>query len=152
MPIYQIDGIKPVISPRAFVHPTAVVIGDVIIEDNCYIGPCAVLRGDFGPIRVKRNANLQDTCVMHGFPGIVTLIEEYGHVGHGAVVHGCIIGKNVLVGMNAVIMDESVIGAGSIVGAMSFVKAKVTFPERSLIVGSPAKVIRGVSEDELKWK
>ena len=89
---------------------------------------------------------------MHGFPGIVTLVEEYGHVGHGAVVHGCIIGKNVLVGMNAVIMDESVIGAGSIVGAMSFVKAEAAFPERSLIVGSPAKVIREVSEDELKWK
>lgn len=152
MPIYQIDGIKPVVSPLAFVHPTAVLIGDVIIEDNCYIGPCAVLRGDFGQIIVKKNANLQDTCVMHGFPGVVTSIEEFGHVGHGAVLHGCIVGKNALVGMNAVIMDESVIGEGSIVGAMSFVKAEVVFPARSLILGSPAKVVREVSPEELKWK
>jgi phenylacetic acid degradation protein len=152
MPIYQIDGVVPVVSPLAFVHPTAVVIGDVIIEANCYIGPCAVLRGDFGPIRVKKNANLQDTCVMHGYPNVVTSIEEFGHVGHGAILHGCIVGKDALVGMNAVVMDESVIGEGSIVGAMSFVKAEVVFPERSLIVGSPAKVIRKVSAEELKWK
>jgi phenylacetic acid degradation protein len=89
---------------------------------------------------------------MHGYPDVVTSIEEFGHVGHGAVLHGCIVGKDALIGMNTVVMDESVIGEGSIVGAMSFVKAGVVFPEQSLIVGSPAKVIRKVSAEELKWK
>ena len=152
MPSYEIDGIRPVVNPSSYVHPTAVLIGDVIIGSHCYIGPCAVLRGDFGPIRIEDNANLQDTCVMHGFPGIDTRIKEYGHIGHGAILHGCTIGENSMVGMNAVIMDETLIDKESIVGAMAFVKSQLTFPPRSLIVGSPAKIIREVSDDELKWK
>ncbi len=152
MPSYEIDGIRPVVRPNTYVHPTAVLIGDVIIDEGCYIGPCAVLRGDFGPIRIQTNANLQDTCVMHGFPNITTLVEEYGHIGHGAILHGCRIGKNALIGMNAVIMDEAEIGENCIVGAMAFVKGENKFAARSLIVGSPAKVIRELSEKEINWK
>ena len=152
MPSYEIDGIRPVVDPGAYVHPTAVLIGDVIIATGCYIGPCAVLRGDFGPIRIHQQANLQDTCVMHGFPGIDTIIEEHGHIGHGAVLHGCIIRKHALVGMNSVIMDEAEIGESSIVGAMAFVKGETKFPPKSLIVGSPAKILRTLSDKEIAWK
>ena len=121
--IYELDGIRPVIDPSAFVHPEAVVIGDVIISAGCYIAPGAVLRGDFGRITVHKGANVQDNCVMHGFPGTGTVIEENGHVGHGAVIHGAVIERNALIGMNAVINDEAVIGSENIVAAMAFIRA-----------------------------
>lgn len=150
--VFAIDGIVPVVDPTAYVHPSAVLIGDVIIGPNCYVGPCASLRGDFGRLVLEAGANLQDTCVMHGFPGKDTVVEENGHIGHGAVLHGCRIGRNALVGMNAVLMDNVVIGENSIVAACSFVKAGVEIPPRSLVAGMPAKVVRAVSDDELAWK
>jgi len=150
--VYAIDGIVPVIHPTAFVHPTAVLIGDVIIGPECYVGPCASLRGDFGRLILEMGANVQDTCVMHGFPGTDTVVETNGHIGHGAVLHGCRIGKNALVGMNAVIMDNAVIGEESIVAACAFVKAGVEIPPRSLVAGMPARVVRQVSDQEIAWK
>jgi len=150
--VYAIDGIVPVVDPSAFVHPTAVLIGDVIIGPDCYVGPCASLRGDFGRLILERGANLQDTCVMHGFPGTDTVVEEDGHIGHGAVLHGCRIGRNALIGMNAVIMDNAVIGESSIVAACAFVKAGVEIPPRSLAAGMPAKVLRSLSDEEIAWK
>ncbi|WP_417594459.1 phenylacetic acid degradation protein PaaY [Oceanospirillum sp.] len=150
--VYSIDGIVPVVDPTAFVHPTAVLIGDVIIGPNCYIGPNACLRGDFGRLVIKSGANVQDTCVMHGFPGTDTIIEENGHIGHGAVLHGCHIGKNALVGMNAVIMDNARIGESSIIAACAFVKADFECPPRTLMAGTPAKVIRELSDKEIAWK
>ena len=83
--VYAIDGLTPVVHPDAYVHPSAVLIGDVIIGARCYIGPCACLRGDFGRLILHDGANVQDTCVLHGFPGADTVIEEDGHIGHGAV-------------------------------------------------------------------
>ena len=103
--IYSIDGIIPVIHETAFVHPTAVIIGDVIIGPGVYVGPLASLRGDYGRIIMKEGSNIQDTCVIHGDGRQDTIVEEDGHIGHGAVIHGCVIGRNVLVGMNAVVMD-----------------------------------------------
>jgi phenylacetic acid degradation protein len=150
--VYAIDGLVPVIHPSAFVHPSAVLIGDVIVGPDCYVGPCASLRGDFGRLILECGANLQDTCVMHGFPGTDTVVEEDGHIGHGAVLHGCRIGRNALVGMNAVIMDNVVIGEESIVAACAFVRAGVAIPPRSLVAGMPAKVVRQVSDEELAWK
>ncbi len=150
--VYSIDGIVPVVDPTAYVHPTAVLIGDVIIGPNCYIGPNACLRGDFGRLVIKKGANVQDTCVMHGFPGTDTIIEEDGHIGHGAVLHGCHIGKNALVGMNAVIMDNARIGESSIIAACAFVKADFECPPRTLMAGTPAKVIRELSDKEIAWK
>jgi phenylacetic acid degradation protein len=150
--VYAIDGIVPVVDPTAFVHPSAVLIGDVIVGPGCYVGPCASLRGDFGRLILERGANLQDTCVMHGFPGTDTVVEEDGHIGHGAVLHGCRIGRNALVGMNAVIMDNAVIGESSIVAASAFVKAGAEIPPRSLAAGMPAKVIRALSDEEIAWK
>ncbi len=152
MQVYSIDGVTPVIDPSAYVHPTAVLIGDVIVGPRCYVGPNAVLRGDFGRLILKAGANLQDTCVMHGFPGTDTVVEKDGHIGHGAVLHGCHIGRNSLVGMNTVIMDGASIGEESIVAACAFVKAKFTCPPRSMLVGSPARILREVSEQEVAWK
>ncbi|WP_116366064.1 phenylacetic acid degradation protein PaaY [Parahaliea mediterranea] len=152
MPVYRIDGITPVVDPTAYVHETAVLIGDAIVGPGCYVGPHAVMRGDFGRLILEGGANLQDTCVMHGFPGTDTVVEENGHIGHGAVLHGCRIGRNSLVGMNAVVMDGAVIGAESIVAACAFVKARFECAERSMLVGSPAKLLRQVSDDELAWK
>ena len=150
--VYAIDGIVPVVDPTAYVHPSAVLIGDVIVGPDCYVGPCACLRGDFGRLILERGSNLQDTCVMHGFPGTDTVVEEDGHIGHGAVLHGCRVGRNALVGMNAVIMDNAVIGESSIVAAAAFVKAGVEIPPRMLVAGMPAKAIRPLSDEEIRWK
>ncbi len=150
--VYAIDGVTPVVHPSAFVHPTAVLIGDVIVGPRCYVGPVASLRGDFGRLILGEGANLQDTCVMHGFPGTDTVVEENGHVGHGAVLHGCRIKRNVLVGMNAVVMDGAEVGEDSIVAAMTFIKAKTVVPPRSLVAGTPGRVVREVTDDEIAWK
>ena len=140
--VYTIDGITPVVDPTAFVHPSAVLIGDVLVGAGAYIGPCASLRGDFGRIDIRAGANLQDTCVAHGFPGTDTIVEEDGHIGHGAVLHGCIVQRNALVGMNAVVNDNAVIGESAIVAAMAFVKARMVVPPRTLAAGMPARVVR----------
>jgi phenylacetic acid degradation protein len=150
--VYEIDGLVPVVDPTAFVHSTAVLIGDVIVGPGCYVGPCACLRGDFGRLILEKGANLQDTCVMHGFPNTDSVIEQDGHVGHGAVLHGCRVGRNAMVGMNAVIMDNVTIGESSIVAAMAFVKADFNIPPRSLVAGVPARVIRKLSDQEIAWK
>jgi phenylacetic acid degradation protein len=150
--VYEINGVTPVVHPTAYVHPSAVLIGDVIVGPRCYVGPLASLRGDFGRLVLEDGANLQDTCVMHGFPGCDTVVEQDGHIGHGAVLHGCRIGRNALVGMNSVIMDNAVNGAECIVAAMSFVRAGMEVPPRSLVVGTPAKVVRELRGDEIKWK
>lgn len=152
MPAYAIDGVTPVVDPTAYVHPTAVLIGDVIVGPGCYVGPCASLRGDFGRIVMERGANLQDTCVVHGFPGAVTRIAEDGHVGHGAVLHGCVVGRNALVGMNAVVMDEVEIGENAFVAASSFVPAGMRIEPAMLVAGVPAKIKRPLTDAELAWK
>ena len=150
--IYAIDGIVPVIDETAFVHPTAVIIGDVIIGPGVYVGPLASLRGDYGRIIMKEGSNIQDTCVIHGDGRQDTIIEVDGHIGHGAVIHGCVIGRNVLVGMNAVVMDEVVVGANSIIGATAFVKKGMVIPEYSLVAGAPAKIIKTLTDEDLKHK
>lgn len=150
--VYALDGLTPVVDPSSFVHPTAVLIGDVIIGANCYVGPNAVMRGDIGRLIMRDGANLQDNCIVHCFPGRDTVIEENGHIGHGAVLHGCTVGRNALVGMNAVVMDGAVIGADSFVAALAFVKTGFEVPPRTLAAGIPAKVIRPLSDDEIAWK
>jgi phenylacetic acid degradation protein len=149
---YAIEDLIPVVDPTAYVHPTAVLIGDVIIGPRCYVGPAACLRGDFGRITLREGANLQDTCVIHGFPDSDTVIEIDGHIGHGAVLHGAHIGRNALVGMNSVIMDRSEIGESAFVAAMSFVREGTVIPPRTLAVGIPAKVVRKLTEQEIAWK
>jgi phenylacetic acid degradation protein len=150
--VYAINGVTPVVDPSAYVHPSAVLIGDVIVGAGCYIGPCASLRGDFGRIEVRAGANLQDGCIAHGFPGTDTIVAEEGHVGHGAILHGCVVERNALIGMNAVINDSAVIGESAIVAAMAFVKAKMVVPARMLVAGMPARIVRELTETELAWK
>jgi phenylacetic acid degradation protein len=152
MPCYAIEGVIPVVDPSAYVHPTAVLIGDVIVGPDCYVGPSACLRGDFGRIVLKAGSNVQDTCVIHGFPGQDTVVEENGHIGHGAVLHSCVVRRDALVGMNAVVMDEAEIGEQAIVAACAFVRAGMKVPPRSLAAGVPAKVVRELSEQEIAWK
>ena len=150
--IYSYDGVVPAIDPSAFVHPSAVVIGDVIIGPGVYVAPCASLRGDLGRIVIGAGANIQDCVVVHGFPRTDTTIGDHGHIGHGAIVHACTLQRNVLVGMNAVVMDLAVVGESSIIAASAFVAARSQIPAQSLVVGVPAKVVRPLSEDELAWK
>jgi len=150
--VYSIAGVTPVVDPTAFVDASAVLIGDVIVGPDCYIGPNACLRGDFGRILIGRGVNIQDCCVVHGFPERDTVIEENGHIGHGAVLHCCRIGRNALVGMNAVVMDTAEVGESAVVAAMAFVKAGMTVPAKSLAAGIPAKVVRELTAREMEWK
>ena len=150
--VYAIDGIVPVVEPSAFVHPSAVLIGDVIVEAGAYIGPSACLRGDFGRIVVEEGANLQDTCVAHGFPGKDTVVGRSANIGHGAVLHGCTIGRGALVGMNSVVNDNAEVGEDAVIAALAFVKAEAKIPPRALAAGIPARVLRMLGDDEIRWK
>lgn len=150
--VYSIDGVTPVVDPTAYVHPSAVLIGDVIVGAGCYVGPTACLRGDFGRIELRAGSNVQDSCIMHAYPGSDAIVEEDGHIGHGAILHGCIVKRNALVGMNAVINDNAVIGESAVVAALAFVKAKMIVGPRMLVAGVPARVLRELTDEELAWK
>lgn len=150
--VFAIDGVTPVVDPSSYVHPSAVLIGDVVIGRNCYIGPGACLRGDFGRILIGDGANVQDNCIMHGFPGTDTIVEENGHIGHGAILHGCRVRRGALVGMNSVVNDNAEIGEAAIVAALSFVKAEMVVPPRMLAAGSPARILRALTAVEMAWK
>ncbi|MCB0340143.1 MAG: transferase hexapeptide repeat family protein [Bdellovibrionales bacterium] len=150
--IFEFNGFKPVVHPSAFIHPNATVTGNVVIGKDCYIGPGAAIRGDWGEIIIEDGCNVQENCTLHMFPGVTVHLKEGAHIGHGAVVHGATIGKNSLIGMNAVIMDNVVIGDGCIVGALSFVSTDTTVPDRKIIAGNPAKIIKEVSDEMLEWK
>ncbi|MBI4967010.1 MAG: phenylacetic acid degradation protein PaaY [Rhodospirillales bacterium] len=153
MPIvYALDGLVPVVDPTAYVHPTAVLIGDVIVGPQCYIGPGAALRGDFGRLIIGAGSNIQDCCVVHTHPDWDTIVEENGHVGHCSILHCCILRKNVLIGMNAVVMDGAEVGESAMIGAMAFVKVGAKIPPRTLATGIPAKVVRDLTQDELEGK
>jgi carbonic anhydrase/acetyltransferase-like protein (isoleucine patch superfamily) len=149
---YAFKGFMPVVHPAAFVHPQAVVTGNVVIGKDVYVGPGAALRGDWGGIILEDGCNVQENCTIHMFPGITVLLQAGAHIGHGAIIHGASIGRNTLIGMNAVVMDEVEIGAECIVGALSFVKAGMKIPQRSLVVGNPAKIIKQVSDEMMAWK
>lgn len=149
--IYSFKEFIPVVDESSFVHPLAAVTGDVIIGKNCYIGPGAALRGDWGRIVIEDGCNVQENCTLHMFPGITVLLKEGAHIGHGAIIHGATIGRNCLIGMNAVIMDHVVLGDECIVGALSFVKEGERFEARSLIVGNPARKIKDVTDEMINW-
>lgn len=150
--IFQFNGFRPVVHESAFIHPNAVVTGNVIIGKDVYVGPGAALRGDWGQIIIEDGCNIQENCTIHMFPGTTVVLKKSAHIGHGAIIHGAVIGENVLVGMNSVVMDDVVVGDGSVIGALCFVPAKMQIPSRSVVVGNPAKVVKEVSDEMLAWK
>lgn len=150
--IYEFNGYKPVIHKSSFVHPQAAVTGNVIIGKNVYIAPGAALRGDWGQIIIEDGCNVQENCVIHMFPGVTVTLHENAHIGHGAIIHGAAIGKNVLVGMNTVVMDNVIIGDNCIIGALCFIPADMIIPERKVVVGNPAKIVKDVSDEMTAWK
>lgn len=149
---YEFKGFIPVVHESSFVHPLAIVTGNVIIGKQVYIGPGAALRGDWGGIVIEDGCNVQENCTIHMFPGRDVLLKEGAHIGHGAIIHGATVGRDCLIGMNAVLLDNAVLEDECIVGALSLVKADEKFPARSLIVGNPARVVRTVSDEMIKWK
>jgi phenylacetic acid degradation protein len=150
--IYSFKGFIPVIHPGSFVHPQACITGNVIIGKNCYVGPGAALRGDWGGIVLEDGCNVQENCTIHMFPGITVTLQAGAHIGHGAIIHGAQIGRNCLVGMNSVVMDHVEIGEECIVGALSLIKEGEKFPRRSLVLGNPARVVKSVSDEMMAWK
>jgi phenylacetic acid degradation protein len=150
--IYSFKKFVPVVHETSFVHPQATVTGNVIIGKNVYVGPGAALRGDWGAIIIEDGCNIQENCTIHMFPGVTVLLKQSAHIGHGAIIHGATIGKNSLVGMNSVIMDNAEIGNECIIGALTFIKSDEKIPDRSVVAGNPAKIIRQVSDDMIQWK
>jgi phenylacetic acid degradation protein len=150
--IYEFNGYIPVVHESSFVHPQAAVTGNVIIGKNVYIGPGAAIRGDWGAIIIEDGCNVQENCTIHMFPGTTVVLKESAHVGHGAIIHGATLGRNCLIGMNSVLMDDSVVGDGCIVGALCFVPTGMIIPDRKIVVGNPAKIVKDVSDEMLEWK
>ncbi|MBK8054811.1 MAG: transferase hexapeptide repeat family protein [Saprospiraceae bacterium] len=150
--IYKFNGYIPVVDETSFVHPMASVTGNVIIGQNVYIGPGAAIRGDWGAIIIKDGCNVQENCTIHMFPGKTVILADAAHIGHGAIIHGAHIGRNVLVGMNSVIMDEVIIGDECIIGALTFIKAGTIIEPRKIVAGNPGKVIKDASEEMIEWK
>lgn len=152
MAFYKFKGFVPIVDPSSFVHPLASVTGNVMIGKNCYIGPGAALRGDWGGIVIEDGCNVQENCIIHMFPGVTVLLKSSSHIGHGAIIHGATIGRNCLIGMNSVIMDKAEIADECVVGALCFIREGEKFPTRSLIVGNPAKIIKQVTDEMIAWK
>src|SRR5258708_7971889 len=150
--IFEFNVYKPVIHESSFIHPNATVTGNVIIGKDVYVGPGAAIRGDWGEIIIEDGCNVQENCIIHMFPGVTVLLKEAAHIGHGAIIHGATIGKNVLVGMNAVLMYNVVVGDGCIIAALTFVPEGMQIPERKVAVGNPAKIVKDVSDEMLEWK
>ena len=150
--IYEFNGYKPVIHESSFIHPQAAVTGNVIIGKKVYVGPGAAIRGDWGKVLIADGCNVQENCTIHMFPGVTVILHEGAHIGHGAIVHGGVIGKNCLIGMNAVIMDNVVVGNECIIGALCFVPDGMQIPDRKVVVGNPAKIVKDVSDEMIAWK
>ena len=149
MTLYQFKDKTPVIAPSAYVANEAVVIGDVRLGENVSVWPGAVLRGDNEPIVLGDNSNAQEGAVFHTDPGYPLTVGKNVTIGHQAMLHGCTVGDGSLIGIQAVVLNGAVIGAESLVGAGALVTEGKSFPPRSLIIGSPAKAIRTLTDDDI---
>ena len=139
----------PRIHPSAFLAPQSTVLGDVTIGEGCSIFFGAVIRSEFTTISIGRNTNIQDNCVLHTDPAFPMLIGEGVTVGHSAILHGCTIGDTSLIGMGAIVLNGAVIGRDCIIGAGALVPQNVVIPDGSLVIGTPGKVRRPVTEQEI---
>jgi carbonic anhydrase/acetyltransferase-like protein (isoleucine patch superfamily) len=151
MPLFAFEGKEPAISPAAWIAPTATLIGDVRVEDEASIWYGAVLRADFGPIIVRRGANIQDGSVLHGGTDPITEVGEGATVGHLCVVHGAVIGAEALIGNGATVLDGAVIGSRALVAAGSTVPPGMQIADGMLAVGTPARIAREVSGSAREW-
>jgi len=150
--VQAFEGHVPTIDPTAYVHPLAVVIGDVTIGKKVYVGPGAVIRGDWGTVVITDGCNVQENCVIHSFPGATTVLEANAHIGHGAVLHGPHIGRNVLVGMNAVVMDGAEIGDNTIIGALTLIPSEAVIPAGKVVGGNPYAILKDATPAMIEWK
>jgi len=150
--IFKFKKYTPVIHKSSFIHPLASVTGNVTIGKNVFVGSGAAIRGDFGEIIIEDGCNIQENCIIHMFPGVTVRLKKGAHIGHGAIIHGATIGKNVLVGMNSVVMDNVEIGDNCIIGALSLITEGMKIPARKIVVGNPAKIVKDVSDEMLEWK
>jgi carbonic anhydrase/acetyltransferase-like protein (isoleucine patch superfamily) len=151
MPLFAFEGREPVVSPDAWIAPTATLVGDVQVEAEASIWYGAVLRGDFGPIIVRRSANVQDGSVLHGGHDPVTEIGEGATIGHLCVVHGAVVGTEALIGNGATVLDGAIVGRRALVAAGATVPPGLTIPDGMLAVGVPARVVGEVSGGALSW-
>ncbi len=149
MSLYEFEGRIPSIHPQAFVHPDAVLIGSVEVQENCYVGAGAVLRGDIGSIRIGKGSNVQENCVIHADVDEFAVVHGNVHIGHGAILHGCEICSKVLVGMGSVIADGVKVNSNCLIGARSLLPAGLEIPENSLVLGSPARVVKPITEAQI---
>lgn len=141
----------PKVSKKAFIHPSAEIIGDVLIGDNVWVGPNVSLRGDVGSIEIMEGSNVQDGVIVHSFPEMRTRVMCNAHIGHGAILHGCIVEENALIGIRSTILDGTTVPSNTIIGAHSLVLANSKLEPFSLYFGCPAKWQRLLSKDEVSW-
>ncbi len=154
MPIYAFEDKRPALSDSAFIAPTAVIVGDVTIGDDCYIGHGAILRGDYGRIVVGASSAIEEGAIVHARPDDETVIGDRVTVGHGAMIHNAQIKDGATIGMRAVISDFSVVGEGALIGEQALVRRHQEIPPRSIAVGIPARVIGEVGSgqsDMMVW-
>jgi len=150
MSFYEFEGKQPVVDSSAFVHPEAVIIGDVSIGCGSYVGAGAILRGDIGSIVIGSGSNVQENCVLHTLPDKTTYLHDSAHIGHSTILHSCEICSYVLIGMGSVIADDVKINSECIVGASSLVLFGTQVPPRSMVIGSPAKITKHINSRHME--
>jgi phenylacetic acid degradation protein len=146
MALYALEDATPVVHPEAFVHPEAVLIGDVRIGKKCFIGACAVLRADFSSIVIGDGSNVQENCALHVTPGLGITIEQNVVIAHGALLHDVTVKRDSVIGMNSVLLHGVVVEEGAMVAAGTIVPNDFVVPSRKIVAGSPAKIKSDVPE------
>ena len=151
MPLFVFEGHEPQVSAGAWIAPTATLVGDVRVEDEASVWYGAVLRADFGPIIVRRGANIQDGSVLHGGDDPVTEVGEGATIGHLCMVHGCVIGAEALIGNGATILDGAVVGSRALVAAGATVPPRMVIPDGMLAAGVPARIVGELTPGAKQW-